>query len=857
VPPLFFRAPLPPSLTLAFLCPTPISESSRPKPKAYSSGEEDEATAGAGAGDSSDNAGKGDEDDEYPEDVDMAAPGEGEEEGDEDPQAQYFRPRPPGAGLGAAPAGAAAAASSRDTAATSAPKRGKKSSSGGRNKNAQKASAAGFGGAFAGASLGGTGLGFNKGGATGAGGFGSGGVAPAADDAAEERPRFGGPRPADLVRSALYSTGSSPANKASPSTAGPATTASTGNKKSSNSSNSNSSSSKPGSTSASTTATPTGKPGYSQFSGKDERPDKDYLKWTKFTSGFGLKMLQKQGFKLGQGLGSQNQGIIKPVEAHVRQQGLGLQESGERSKSARENLKVVDAEEVAEQRFQEEIKRWRIDGKTQNRKQKPRFNYKSADELAREVALADGADQAQTTPKPANKMKILDMTGKQVRELDSLADMAGQGIVYGSVPMPELQHNLNVLVSDASQTIRRASNRLRQENSTVAALTVEKTNMQATVAREAQDISRLQAVLKLIQGCKELVEQKSITVEDCAELFSTLQKQFQTEYHRYRLSTLFLAVALPLIKAELAAWVPAENPDLICTSFRRWKALVGQSNDETGGRDDLNDLDRMFWDAMQPVVVKALNTWDVLDPLPAVVLIEPWDNVSLFIHKQIGDIILRQLESEVADWNPVTCRVPIHQWIQPWIPLFSSRFKTLYPTIRSKIGLCLRQWQPTDDSALAIIAPWKGVWQAADMNKFLTVAVAPKLEAMLRDQLVINPQEQDMRPFDSALRWRDLLPTEGLAKLLEAHFFPKFVHVLCEWLSSPKPNYNDIANWYLFWRGRFAKDLILSPVIQVGWGMVCVCWVFMCVCVCVGCVCVCVLCVLVCSFSVSLGMSGV
>ncbi|UJR15461.1 hypothetical protein I4U23_002404 [Adineta vaga] len=46
--------------------------------------------------------------------------------------------------------------------------------------------------------------------------------------------------------------------------------------------------------------------------------------WEKHTKGIGSKLLAKMGYKAGQGLGRQNQGLVNPIEAHVFPKGKSL-----------------------------------------------------------------------------------------------------------------------------------------------------------------------------------------------------------------------------------------------------------------------------------------------------------------------------------------------------------------------------------------------------------------------------------------------------------------------------------------------------------------------------------------------------
>lgn len=271
--------------------------------------------------------------------------------------------------------------------------------------------------------------------------------------------------------------------------------------------------------------------------------DHNFGTFEKHTKGIGLKLLQKMGFKQGEGLGPAHQGITAPIEVKVRPKGRALQNEDERTKQSKQQFSVDDPD-VEEQKFHQQLQQWRVE--PGQRRRKPKYSYKTPEALAEELAIktADVAPSA---------VKVVDMTGPKTRVLsgyDQLAETRGAHLPVlssadGSVPMPELQHNLNQLIEMAASDIQRIGNRLRRERDVLTGVAHDRAELTERLAREAKSISNLKEIIAVIRAC---VGNPNLSLKQCAESFELLRNSYPDEYRMYGLSALAPALAFPLMK---------------------------------------------------------------------------------------------------------------------------------------------------------------------------------------------------------------------------------------------------------------------------------------------------------------------
>jgi tuftelin-interacting protein 11 len=85
--------------------------------------------------------------------------------------------------------------------------------------------------------------------------------------------------------------------------------------------------------------------------------------------------------------------------------------------------------------------------------------------------------------------------------------------------------------------------------------------------------------------------------------------------------------------------------------------------------------------------------------------------------------------------------------------------------------------------------------------------VVPKLGATLRDDFRVNPRDQNMQSLEHVLQWFDVIRPSIFSQILEAEFFPKWLDVLHIWLIQPRVSFEEVAQWYSFWKGVFPEKV--------------------------------------------------
>lgn len=549
--------------------------------------------------------------------------------------------------------------------------------------------------------------------------------------------------------------------------------------------------------------------------------------WERYTKGIGSKLLGKMMEKDPE---KARLGQVIEVAQLGKNQGIGFGDFSAKTAKSRAianewSSKATGAasrpdavQDVAALEMEADDRSWKRDFQ----RAQPKVVYKTAEEAA------DGG----------RREKIIDMTGKEARVLGSYDEAAKSSVVSGAAApkarrqpsfMPELEHNVRMLVNLSEAALQNTERKVQQEKEAEERAKKEIDRLDALLAAEAKQIERLEEMNRTITTCRARMRpaagEAPITMQELAMAFDGMCSKFKEEYVVFDLSSMLYAMAQPKLRVMLEAWNPLAEPEAPIPSFTQWRTVFARPAKEmravTGVKAPVTDnYTRLVVELFLPRARTVISTqWEPRQAELATRFLEAWKPLlpSSVFTSLLEQCVLPRLQREVEAWNPRQDPVPIHTWLHPWLPLLGARLEPLYAPLRHKLFKALEAWHPSDPSAHAILMPWRSVWEGAPLDRLLSTAIVPKL-TMLLAAFVINPNRQELEPFQWVMTWQDLMPIGMLITLLEQSFFPKWFTVLHTWLRG-SPNFEEVSRWYLGWKRLFPEPLQTHPRMKVQFSL--------------------------------------
>lgn len=143
--------------------------------------------------------------------------------------------------------------------------------------------------------------------------------------------------------------------------------------------------------------------------------------------------------------------------------------------------------------------------------------------------------------------------------LSQQSPLPGKDTKTPGFALPELEHNLQLLIDLTEQEIIQNDRQLQYERDMVVNLSHELEKMGEVLEHEERVISNLSKVLELVEACERRLQphcSDPLTLDECARIFETLQDKYYEEYRMSDRVDLAVAIVYPLMKEYFKEWDP-------------------------------------------------------------------------------------------------------------------------------------------------------------------------------------------------------------------------------------------------------------------------------------------------------------
>lgn len=583
---------------------------------------------------------------------------------------------------------------------------------------------------------------------------------------------------------------------------------------------------------------------------------KDLGQWEKHTKGVGRKLLDKFGFK-GR-LGANEDGISAAVEVKVRPSTMGLGFGDFVEASALEVNKRLEAELKKEEyiplpkkgRLVETDKdEFTVEKRAASLAWKKGMTPAVGDKHKRgvrgtKVLFRDAMEIMQTEQVEGVKPLFIDMRGPTPKVVSDIKDVhtnedsmiSAQDIVKPKLGQ-ELLYNVNIMVDGIARELDFEARKYRQIVTKCDGLSNQKIELKKIIIEEETKLDRLNKIYLILGRIEEKIdnEMSAISAEDIFRAFAALKAKFTLEYSLLGITELLPHICRRMVSCRFGpTWEPLSCPSLIAETFVPWflGACELEKTDENPD-DEPAPVSSSVTPALMQVVEslclfrirRCISTeWNPKkDPEIAVELLSGlYGSGGCFInHKELHSLLISavmpRLRSEVEKWDPTSDMIPIHWWLHPWLSLLKADLSDLYPDIRRKLGRALAGWNPSDESAMLLIAPWKGVFDDTSMDNLIQRAIVPKLVSAIRG-IPLDPLQttaEHTKLFSAVISWYKLVPRIHMLCILEGEFFPRWLQILCSWLTSESPDFSEISDWYVGWKSLLPAEMLSDESIAL------------------------------------------
>jgi tuftelin-interacting protein 11 len=531
---------------------------------------------------------------------------------------------------------------------------------------------------------------------------------------------------------------------------------------------------------------------------------------------FAERMMAKQGWKAGEGLGKEKSGIVNPIDVQLRPTGAGLGA-----------VKEKTAQQKAEEKRQAERRGEQYEDSSEEERQ----NRKRRREIKKAAGLQSGVstpgadrpkqkftidDIPEGMQVPPSLLEITDATGKEPKLLTSASLTLG-----ATVPAE----------STATKIAKRARLDLEAYASAFNDLAEEKKTTEFQEEAISRELKRLDGEIQVAQDIASATE----GLRDLQTWDSVMAKLNDLRLDdQVANSSVGVAAIHPFFKQVMSTWEPLDDSleNIVSDLQKVWLMSTPPKDAERKDFERLRPQSTTPFETMMrayslPRLRSAIISWDPYEEsLSLVAVLAAWFPIlPKFIQNSLLKQVITKLTATVQDWNPrrsmkkkTTYQLP--DMIIPWLPFLPRQHTDpqsasgLVSDVKRKFRTLVDGWD-LSRGVIPQIEKWRQLL-GKDFDRVLVSHLLPKLAESLKVEFEVNPADQDLQPLLSVLEWKPLFKVEVMGELVAVHVMPKLLATLHSWLTA-EPSYSEIGEWLDWIKSVIPSDINEVPAVSRMW----------------------------------------